>query len=170
MYLDLLEQAEQLASLDPKRPHQANLRRAISSAYYAVFHALVQEACTTQIGTQHDQAGYRHVLGREYAHSTMKQACVAFRGGTLKASVRKGLPASFRIHSEIQGVAKIFFELQEKRHLADYDLTERFRRSEVQTLIRNARQGISAFTQLPSSNEKKFFLACLWAWKELTNR
>ena len=53
---------------------------------------------------------------------------------------------------------------------ADYDLTERFRRSEVQTLIRNARQGISALTQLPSSNEKKFFLACLWAWKELTNR
>lgn len=95
MYLDLLEQAEQLASLDPKRPRQVNLRRAISSAYYAVFHVLVQEACTAQIGTQHDQAGYRHVLGRGYAHSTMKQACVAFRGGTLKASVRKGLAWGF---------------------------------------------------------------------------
>lgn len=170
MYLDLLEQAEQLASLDPKRPRQANLRRAISSAYYAVFHALVHEACSVQIGAQHAQAGVRHVLGRAYAHSTMKQACVSFAGGSLKASVQKGLPVGFSIPIEIRALAKNFVEVQEKRHLADYDLTERFRRSEVQTLIRNARQGISAFTQLPSSNEKKFFLACLWAWKELTNR
>lgn len=174
MYLDLLEQAEQLASLDPKRPRQANLRRAISTCdLVGVLRGL---PCARSGGLHHTS---RHATRSSrvstrprpgYAHSTMKQACVAFRGGTLKASVRKGLPASFRIHSEIQGVAKIFFELQEKRHLADYDLTERFRRSEVQTLIRNARQGISAFTQLPSSNEKKFFLACLWAWKELTNR
>lgn len=170
MHLDLLEQAEQLAALDPKRPRQANLRRAISAAYYAVFHALVDEACASQLGAQHDQARFRHVLGRAYTHATMKNACASFRGGTLKASVQKGLPTGFTIPAEIQEVAQNFVELQESRHLADYDLTERFRRSEVQALIRNTRQRLEAFTQLPSSNEKKFFLACLWAWKELTNR
>jgi hypothetical protein len=37
VYKDLLEQAVRLAKLDAKRPKQANLRRAISSAYYALF-------------------------------------------------------------------------------------------------------------------------------------
>jgi hypothetical protein len=41
---DLLEQAVRLAMLDVRRPKQANLRRAVSSAYYAVFHLLVDEA------------------------------------------------------------------------------------------------------------------------------
>ena len=45
MYDDLLEQARILAKLDVKKPKQANLRRAVSSAYYAVFHFLVHEAC-----------------------------------------------------------------------------------------------------------------------------
>jgi uncharacterized protein (UPF0332 family) len=45
VYEDLLKQAVRLATLDIKKPKQANLRRAISSAYYAVFHLLVDEAC-----------------------------------------------------------------------------------------------------------------------------
>ncbi len=40
LHADLLDQAEQLAHLDPRRRKQANLRRAISSAYYALFHLL----------------------------------------------------------------------------------------------------------------------------------
>lgn len=51
---DLLRQAERLAKLDPKRPRQANLRRAVSSAYYALFHFLVDQSCRAAIGTQHD--------------------------------------------------------------------------------------------------------------------
>jgi hypothetical protein len=69
-----------------------------------------------------------------------------------------------------EDVAKMFAELQEKRHLPDYDLTERFNRSEVLALIELAEARAVAFSELPSSDEKKFFLACLWAWKELANR
>ena len=60
--------------------------------------------------------------------------------------------------------------LQEWRHCADYDLTERFKRSDVLSLIKEIERRIQAFGQLASSNEKRFFLACLWAWKELANR
>jgi hypothetical protein len=35
---DLLDQASTLAGLDPMKPKQASLRRAISAAYYSVFH------------------------------------------------------------------------------------------------------------------------------------
>ena len=38
MYDDLIELAEFIAKRDAGRPKQASLRRAISTAYYAVFH------------------------------------------------------------------------------------------------------------------------------------
>lgn len=141
MHEDLLHQAEQLANLDVRKPRQANLRRAVSAAYYAAFHALVHDAC-----------------------------CASFGGGTLKSSVRKGLPVGFAIPAAIQNIATTFAELQEKRHLADYDLTERFVKYAVEGLLADARQSIADFKALPASNEKHFFLACLWAWKELSNR
>jgi uncharacterized protein (UPF0332 family) len=167
---DLLEQAERLAKLDARKPKQANLRRAISSAYYALFHMLVDEACRVQVGAQHTQAPYRQVLGRAFAHAVMTDACKSFGGGALKKGVAKGLPAGFAVPAEIRGLAETFVDLQERRHVADYDLTERFRRSDVLSLINEAEQRIHAFGHLPSSDEKRFFLACLWAWKELANR
>jgi hypothetical protein len=84
--------------------------------------------------------------------------------------VAKGLPSGFAIPPEIQQLANTFVSLQDKRHLADYDLTERFERSDTLTLVDEVKQTIQDFNQLPASNEKSFFLACLWAWKELANR
>jgi uncharacterized protein (UPF0332 family) len=170
VHKDLLEQAVRLAKLDARRPKQANLRRAISSAYYALFHLLVDEACRVQIGAQHAQAPFRQVLGRAFVHTVMKEACRSFGGGTLKRGVAKGLPSSFTVPSEIRDLASTFVQLQDLRHLADYDLTERFKRSDVLSLINQVEARIRAFTNLASSNEKRFFLACLWAWKELANR
>jgi uncharacterized protein (UPF0332 family) len=170
VYKDLLEQAVRLAKLDAKKPKQANLRRAISSAYYALFHLLVDEACRVQVGAQHNQAPYRQVLGRAFVHTVMKEACKSFGGGTLKKGVAKGLPARFAVPGEIRDLAWTFVDLQEWRHVADYDLTERFKRSDVLSLINEVERRLQAFTRLASSDEKRFFLACLWAWKELANR
>ena len=170
MHSDLLSQAIKLATIDPKRPKQANLRRAVSSAYYAVFHFLAQHACRLQIGSQSGQAGYRHVLARAFTHTVMKQACLSFGGGTLKSSILKGLPDNFSVPKPVLTLATTFVELQSLRNLADYDLTERFSRSDVVMLIEKVCERISDFDQLPLTDEKRFFLACLWAWKELVNR
>ncbi len=170
MYRDLLEQAIRLAKLDAKKPKQANLRRAVSSAYYALFHLLVDEASRVQLGAQHNQAPYRQVLGRAFVHGVMKDACKSFGGGSLKKGVARGLPAGFAIPAEIRELALTFVYLQERRHVADYDLTERFKRSDVLWLISEVERGVQAFSQLAPSTEKRFFLACLWAWKELANR
>lgn len=40
---DLLEIAQHLATLYPENPRQASLRRAVSTAYYAIFHLLIFE-------------------------------------------------------------------------------------------------------------------------------
>jgi len=100
----------------------------------------------------------------------MKDACKSFGGGTLKKSVAKGLPATFAIPAEIRDLASTFVVVQDTRHAADYDLTERFEQSDLLFLIRGVEDGIRAFAALPASNEKRFFLACLWAWKDLANR
>lgn len=174
MYEDLIDLAESIAALDKKKPKQAHLRRAVSTAYYAVFHYLVDEACCAQIGTHHTQKEHRHALGRAFSHTVMKDACTSFAGGTLKESVVKGLPrdsaGQYVIPREIRDMARTFAELQGKRHLADYDLTERFRKSEVMTLIQQAREHVERFRQLTESDVRKFFLASLWAWKDLKNR
>jgi uncharacterized protein (UPF0332 family) len=170
VHKDLLEQAMRLATIDVKKPKQASLRRAISTAYYAMFHLLVDEACRVQIGAQHNQAPFRQVLGRAYAHGIMKDACRSFGGGTLRKGVLKGLPTGFTIPEEIRELAMTFVELQDKRHLADYDLTERFNRSDVLMLIEQVEERVEDFRNLAPSNEKRFFVACLLAWKELANR
>ena len=41
---DLLDLAVRLANLEPANPRQACLRRAASTAYYALFHLLISEA------------------------------------------------------------------------------------------------------------------------------
>jgi hypothetical protein len=82
----------------------------------------------------------------------------------------KGLPAGFAIPGEIRALAQAFVDLQDIRHLADYDLTERFRRADVLTVVAEVRRNVEEFRNLANSSEKCFFLACLWAWKELANR
>lgn len=167
---DLLSQATRLARLDPGKPKQANLRRAVSAAYYALFHFLVDQSCRMMIGTQQSQGLYRQVLGRAFAHADMKLACTSFAGGTLKQSVSKGLPMGFVVPPEIRRIASVFVYLQAKRHDADYDLTERFSRSGALLDIGNAELVIKQLGGMATSDEKKFFLACLWAWKTLAVR
>lgn len=41
---DLLELSHDLANLHLESAHQASLRRAVSTAYYALFHFLISEA------------------------------------------------------------------------------------------------------------------------------
>jgi uncharacterized protein (UPF0332 family) len=170
MHQDLLAQATHLARLDPRRPKQANLRRAVSAAYYALFHFLVDQSCRPMIGAQSARAAFRHVLGRAFSHADMKSACVSFAGGTLKHGACKGLPAGFTVPAEVRQIAAAFVDLQARRHNADYDLTERFARSDALGMIRQAELAIERFNSLPISEEKSFFIACLWAWKSLANK
>jgi hypothetical protein len=66
---DLLDQALHLAHRDPTRPKQANLRRAVSTAYYALFHLLISEVVNYwRLKRQ------RTLLARSFDHRKMKGA------------------------------------------------------------------------------------------------
>jgi len=60
---DLLEQAQHLANRERKEPRQASLRRAVSTAYYALFHLLISEATLNW-----KRAEYRDALARVFEH------------------------------------------------------------------------------------------------------
>jgi hypothetical protein len=174
MYDDLIQQANSLATLRGGRAKQADLRLGVSTAYYAMFHFLIDEACSVVFGRSRSRRSYRHALARSFVHTTMKMACNSFRGGNLKATVVKGLPrnanGNYLVSNEIRAIAEVFVELQESRYLVAYDLSEQFEQSAVVSLIDRTRRAVEQFRELPESPNRKFFLACRWAWKELISR
>lgn len=170
IHRDLLLQARRLARLDPKRPRQANLRRAVSSAYYALFHYLTDQACRMMIGTQLAQLPYRHVIARGFDHGTMKAACRAFSGGTLPKTIVSCLPHGFAVPPPLRNIARAFVELQEQRHSADYNLSKNFTRAEVLTLVRQVEHGLKQLDKVTDRPLKKFFLSSLWAWKGINRQ
>jgi hypothetical protein len=90
---DLLDQARLLATMDATRPKQASLRRAVSTAYYAVFHLLLA-ACTRRIAPA-TPAGLAERIVRSLAHAEMKEVCVPISRGTRVQAFDSLLAAGF---------------------------------------------------------------------------
>jgi hypothetical protein len=160
---DLLEQAKFLSirEVGRGRPRQASLRRAVSTAYYAVFHLLGVEAASQASPIR--PRGLQDRIQRALAHETMRQAANAFRSTSLPDYV-----ASFvhqPIPSEIVDIAKNFVLLQEARHKADYDLAEQFDRTTVQGLVNNAEQVFRLWDRVRNTDDARVFLASLMFWK-----
>jgi hypothetical protein len=47
---ELIATARKLAKASPQKPRQADLKRAVSTAYYALFHALAKDAADMLVG------------------------------------------------------------------------------------------------------------------------
>ena len=106
---DLLEQAHHLATREEGEPKQASLRRAVSTAYYALFHLLIDEAVS-----QWSVERQRSILARTFDHGKMKSICEDH----LKSFYSSGQLSS---GVQLKNVAQTFVQLQEQRHTADYD-------------------------------------------------
>src|SRR5271165_93304 len=87
---DLLKQAETLANQDQTRPKDASIRRAISTAYYALFHFLLDEAAGILVGTSQSDKPLRHILVRCFVHGKMGSACER-----IVALVTKPIPRTY---------------------------------------------------------------------------
>lgn len=136
---DLLAQARLLATKEPKRPKQASLRRAISSAYYGLFHFLVDQACRFLIsGAAAERKALREQLARSFEHGAMKSASQAFAGSGSSPWVQVGGTPT----SELLRVAEAFVMLQRERHAADYDVSRSFTRGEALALVAQAEDAL----------------------------
>jgi hypothetical protein len=143
---DLLQQAKALCELDSYRPKQANLRRSVSSAYYALFHALVAAGVESMVPARSE---LRHLVARKFQHGTMK--ATAERAGQAerqKRNERKKDPAAPADNSDLLQLASAFVSLQEARHLADYAPDEVLTKLQARTHIEDAAQAMRALEKI----------------------
>jgi len=144
---DLLEQAHHLANRERTQPRQASLRRAISSAYYALFHLLISEAVSKwKITAQRPQ------LARIFEHARMNAA--SERVLNVKLFPFAGEDPAVVAH--LKKLATAFSELYEQRQTADYDLARQWSRTEVLTLIEavaEAFRSVKAIRDEPIMND-----------------
>ena len=148
---DLIKTAKLLAKASRGKPSQANLRRAASSAYYALFHCLAKTCADLLLGGSNAQRGERawRQAYRALEHRNAKNAC---RNGAIVAKFPK----------EIEDFANLFVTLQEKRHLADYDPHARFLKSSVLSDVALAEQALKDFVAQPLKDRRAFCVHVLF--------
>ncbi|MPQ56833.1 hypothetical protein [Duganella sp. FT27W] len=158
---DLLNQAGHLAFVDHGKPRQANLRRAVSSAYYAVFHLLADEGAAL-MGSRLNQLA-RTRIQRAFTHADMKSVCSQYAKGSHSRSVHAQIAPllSFPVEDELMHLAFTFVELQEYRHAADYDLSRKFYRIDVLAIINAASAAFEDWRVAKPTNNAKIFLVDL---------
>ena len=132
--LDLIKVAIVLLQSSRGKPSEASLRRATSTAYYAVFHCLATEGADLLIGGLNASRS-KHAWVQTYRaleHGYAKSQCE-------NLNVIKKFPKA------IEDFANAFVTLQKKRHEADYNPFARFSKSTVRADIDLAEQAIRAF-------------------------
>jgi len=140
----LFEQADKLITPQTGRPRQVDIRRAISAAYYAIFHATVTAAADQFVGlTNRDESRYG-LLYRSVDHKWLRELCKEVQKTTLSSNFRPyAPPGGFGV--DIAEFAAAVVALQIKRHTADYDVMVRMNRSDAVLAIAEARAALGRF-------------------------
>jgi hypothetical protein len=127
---DLLEQAYHLARRERTKPRQGSLRRAVSTAYYALFNLLIREATGNWKGN-----AQRARLARAFEHGKMRRAS--------DGVVHLKFPGQDKqTVADLKKVAAAFASLQEARHIADYDGSRKWSRTDA---LRTVNQAAATF-------------------------
>lgn len=162
LHKQLLEQASHLMRREPRRPRQASLRRAVSVAYYGLFHLLARETSRVLVRGG-GQDGLRAIVSRTLVHHDMQEAAKHFATGAVNKSPWTDLVQS--VPRDLQTVAEAFVELQQARHLADYDPSARFTRTQVEAYVLQAEDAFDAWQSIKGTPEAIVFLYSLMFWR-----
>lgn len=139
---DLLDTAERLLDRagKPGRLPTAQVRRSISTAYYALFHFLLLEVTRRVVGSENALKRRRQILARSLTHSGLRLALEKLSGHSVDASVEDFLrptgttgrvvPPSFA-----QAMARTFADAQTMRYDADYDLNRTLSERDARLLL-----------------------------------
>jgi uncharacterized protein (UPF0332 family) len=155
----LFEQAKKLVDVPVGgRPRQADIRRAISTAYYGTFHATVTAATDMYVGATKRVNSQYGLVYRSVSHQRLRELC---------EKVCKSLPARYAPYappagfgSNIAAFATGVVELQQKRHKADYDPMIRMTRSDAVAAIATARAALVRY-DAASDDDRAAFLSLL---------
>lgn len=159
----LFEQAEKLIAPPPAGPpRQVDLRRAISAAYYGVFHYIIIAATDELVGVTKRSTNRYALVYRSVDHRAIRELCTEAKKQQLTAKYQKHLPSN-GFGPNIQAFASAFVELQEKRHSADYDPSIRVKTSDAILAIATARSAIARFERATEARRKAFLSLLLFS-------
>jgi len=163
---DLLDQAKDLIGKDSAgRPKQANLRRAVSSAYYALFHAVIDEAVSMVLKGETTNTELQIRLQRTVSHKSIKDASIWINGMKTNKdvpSIIKELLSSMPFDTQLQKICATVTTLQNARHRADYNLVNHFSRQDASRLVHDAAVAVNDLRSLqPSGWRQVFLLTCV---------
>ncbi len=142
---ELLTTARRLARASAGKPRQADLRRSVSTAYYALFHALARDAADLLVGTDAARPEWVRVY-RALDHGQARTACRIVRSGD----------------GTLAPVAATFLALQDARHDADYDPVVRLDRSGALRLCDRAAEALADLRQASRPDRRTFAVALLF--------
>lgn len=153
---DLLEQAAHLAALERGRPKQVSLRRAISSAYYSVFHLIVEDASRYLVAGSR----LRSAVARSFEHQGVRAAAEALGAVTRNPTGRHWFRPHVNdpISPDLMLICNTLVELQELRHKADYDTGTSFARTDANGAVGMARHAHLLWSQQRNTHNAHAFI------------
>jgi uncharacterized protein (UPF0332 family) len=136
---DLIQHAIFLSELNlPAEPKQVDLRRAVSAAYYGLFHLF-----TTEAAQNWKHPGQRNRFAIMYGHGRMKACSLRISSRPLPID-----PAEIPIATDLKLVADSFVKLQQDRQTADYDNSKVWSRTQVWETIAQAEDAIASWSNI----------------------
>lgn len=153
----LIEAAEELAhhKTGAGRPRPVWLRRAVSTAYYGLFHCICLEAVRHMLPSGREEQ--QLLMARTFGHAEIKECCMWIDGR--QGCSRRGVQRLVRElkSASIVSVAGSFCDLQEARHQADYDHLAVFSKAATIAHIADARRSIGQVISAPPDERAAFF-------------
>jgi uncharacterized protein (UPF0332 family) len=136
---DLIQHAIFLSELNlPNEPKQVDLRRAVSAAYYRLFHLL-----TTRAAQNWKHQSQRDRFARMFDHGRMKTCSSKVSSRPLPIDT-----AQIAVATDLRLVADSFVKLQHARHTADYDNSKVWSRTQVWEMLALAEDAVTAWSNI----------------------
>jgi uncharacterized protein (UPF0332 family) len=155
---ELLALAGFLATSPSPAFEQAAFRRSVSTAYYALFHLLINAAAQRWSGSAEARLG----LERAFKHNSMKE----ISGLVSKGSWVGWSTPPIAVPIELGELAEIFTKLQETRHMADYDNTKIWTSTEVEARLNDARTAFQNWQKIQNDPAAHEYLLALLIGKK----
>ena len=137
----LLRLAHELApeQVGQGQPRNTDLRRAISIAYYALFHSITRAAAEHALPGAPESE--QNAFTRHVGHTAIKQVCGWIDGGDPPQAVSATV-TRLRQSANVSDVAATFRALHEAREGADYDHDADITRPTTLGLIQRAEKAV----------------------------
>ncbi len=153
---ELLSLARYILEQNNTRPSQAALRRAVSTVYYALFHALAKSGADLLVGKtkRHRSKHAWQQVYRGLEHNSVRSA-------------RRNKDILKKFHPSIQDFGDLFVNMCRARNNADYDPYATFTKSSVEAYIVRAEEAIKSFDKMPIKDRRAFCAYVLFKVRKL---